>query len=82
MPNHEGGKRDAVDGATGSEGERGGGEDDGAGDVPLRANDDETSSPCRAVQRCRLAVTESALQHLMVEVRHLIARGISEPAIV
>jgi len=34
----------------------------------------------RAVQRCRLAVTESALQHLMVEVRRLIARGISEPA--
>jgi len=36
----------------------------------------------RAVQRCRLAVTESALQHLMVEVRWLIARGIPEPAIV
>ena len=36
----------------------------------------------RAVQRCRLAVTESALQHLMDEVRRLIARGISEPAIV
>ncbi len=38
--------------------------------------------PIRAVQRCRLAVTESALQHLMVEVRWLIARGIPEPAIV
>jgi len=36
----------------------------------------------RAVQRCRLAVTESALQHLMVEVRRLIARGIPELAIV
>jgi len=36
----------------------------------------------RAVQRCRLAVTESALQHLMVEVRRLIARGVPEPAIV
>jgi len=33
MPDHEGGRRDAVDGATGSEDERGGGDDDGAGDV-------------------------------------------------
>jgi len=39
-------------------------------------------SRIRAVQRCRLAVTESALQHLMVEVRRLIARGIPEPAII
>ena len=36
----------------------------------------------RAVLRCRLAVTESALQHLTAEVRQLIARGIPEPAIV
>ena len=41
-----------------------------------------TLIPGRAVQRCRLAVTESALQHLMDEVRRLIARGIPEPAIV
>ncbi len=34
----------------------------------------------RAVQRCRLAVTGSALQHLRDEVRRLIARGIPEPA--
>jgi len=34
----------------------------------------------RAVQRCRLAVTGSALQHLRGEVRRLIARGIPEPA--
>ena len=34
----------------------------------------------RAVQRCRLAVTESALQHPKVEVCRLIARGIPEPA--
>jgi DNA invertase Pin-like site-specific DNA recombinase len=34
----------------------------------------------RAVQRCRLAVTESALQHLVDEVRRLIARGIPDPA--
>jgi hypothetical protein len=36
----------------------------------------------RAVQRCRLAVIESALQRLMDGVRRLIARGIPEPAIV
>lgn len=36
----------------------------------------------RAVQRWRLAVNESALQHLMVEMRRLIARGIPEPAVV
>ena len=36
----------------------------------------------RAVQRCRLAVIESALQHLMDGVRRLIARGIPEPAII
>ncbi len=36
----------------------------------------------RAVQRCRFAVTESALQHLMVEMWRLIARGIPEPAVV
>ena len=36
----------------------------------------------RAVQRCRLAVTESPLQHLMDEVRRRIARGIPEPATV
>jgi len=41
----------------------------------------ERSSP-RAVQRCRFAVTESALPHLMVEMRRLITRGISELAIV
>ncbi len=34
----------------------------------------------RAVQRCWLAVTGSALQHLRGEVRRLIARGIPEPA--
>ncbi len=38
--------------------------------------------PVRAVQRCRFAVTESALQHLMVEMWRLIARGIPEPAVV
>jgi len=36
--------------------------------------------PPRAVQRCRLAVTESALPHLTVGVRRLIARWVSEPA--
>ena len=36
----------------------------------------------RAVQRCRLAVTESALQHQMDEVRRLIGKEIPEPAIV
>jgi hypothetical protein len=36
--------------------------------------------PCRAVQRCCLAVTGSVLQHLMGEVRWLIARRISELA--
>jgi len=36
----------------------------------------------RAVQRCRLAVTESTLQHLMDEMRRLIARGIPNLAIV
>jgi len=34
----------------------------------------------RAVQRYCLVVTEFALQHLMSEVRRLIARGIPEPA--
>ncbi len=40
------------------------------------------SQVARAVQRCRFAVTESALQHLMVEMWRLIARGIPEPAVV
>ncbi len=33
MPDHEGGRRDAVDGAVGGDDKRGRGEDDGAGDV-------------------------------------------------
>ena len=33
MPDYEGGKRDAVDGATGDEDRCWGSEDDGAGDV-------------------------------------------------
>ena len=36
----------------------------------------------RAVQRCRLPVAEFALQHLMDEVRRLVAMGIPELAIV
>ncbi len=38
------------------------------------------STLARAIQRCPLAVAESALQHLKVEVRRLVARGIPEPA--
>jgi len=34
----------------------------------------------RAVQRCRMGCTGSALPHMRGEVRHLIARGIPEPA--
>ena len=41
-----------------------------------------TGTVLRAVQRCRFAVTEFALQHLRGEVLRLIARGIPEPAIV
>ncbi len=48
----------------------------------LRSSFDQLYREGRAVQRCRFAVTESALQHLMVEMWRLIARGIPEPAVV
>ncbi len=42
--------------------------------------DTDTLPGARAVQRCRMGCTGSALPHMRGEMRHLIARGIPEPA--